>query len=52
MIITKEHQEAMIIKYFENHQEAMIIKYFENHTASETESFSEGMEAMFNLIKQ
>lgn len=40
MIITKEHQEAMVNKYFEN------------HTASETESFSEGMEAMFNLIKK
>tara|TARA_R110000803_G_scaffold31702_6_gene70417 strand:- start:541 stop:669 length:129 start_codon:yes stop_codon:yes gene_type:complete len=40
MVITKEHQEAMVNKYFEN------------HTASETDAFSEGMEAMFNLIKK
>ena len=40
MIVTKEHQEALINAYLKN------------HTVAETEAFSEGMEAMFNYIKK
>ena len=38
MIITKEQQEAMINEYWKT------------HTFAEMEAYSEGMEAMLNLI--
>jgi hypothetical protein len=40
MVLTKEHQEAMVNKYFET------------HTAIETEAFMDGMEAIIKLINK
>ena len=40
MVLTKEHQEQMVLKYLST------------HTVAETEAFMEGMEAMIKLINK
>tara|TARA_R110000765_G_scaffold348274_1_gene438384 strand:- start:499 stop:630 length:132 start_codon:yes stop_codon:yes gene_type:complete len=40
MVLTKEHQEAMVNKYFET------------HTAIETEAFMDGMNAVVELLNK
>jgi hypothetical protein len=40
MIVTQEHQEALINSYLKD------------HTVAETQAFMDGMEAMFNYIKK